>query len=309
MTFLSTAARRYLPLAAAVTILAIIGFLAPWGQIGELLEKIPPHIFILLFTLSLIYFVSKAFRFWYILHQLGISLPLSEVIPIYFAGQPFSFLPAGELYRTLLLEKHCKVKVSRSAPAVTIQGLVEAVILLTFSLIGAFIIGRNRIIVVGVAFMLLALIIVLRRGWLLGKHRFLNKLPFVSIQESKYRKFVKSHQQLMAPTSLTILSALSLAPVLAGIAILYVSAVGINTQLEPVEAIVSYCVPVVLSGLSFLPGGLGVGEGGTIGFLHLFGVATAASVTITLLLRAFTLAAGMVYGLIGQLYIHWRYKS
>ena len=309
MTFLSSAARKYLPLIAAVAILAIIGFLAPWGQIGELLEKIPARIFVLLTALSLIYFLSKAFRFWYILRQLNIDLPLSKVIPLYFAGQPFSFLPAGELYRTVLLEKYCKIKVSRSAPSVTLQGLVEAIILLSFSLIGAFAIGRNRSAVVAVAALLVLLIIVLRRGWLMGKHRFLNKLPFVKIREEKYQKFVKSHQKLMAPMSLFILCALSLAPVLAGIAILYMSAVGINTHLEPVEAIVSYCVPVVLSGLSFLPGGLGVGEGGTIGFLHLFGVTTAASVTITLLLRIFTLVAGIVYGLIGQVYVHWRYKS
>lgn len=309
MNFLSTIARKYLPLFAGLIILVVIGFLAPWSQVGDLLTRVPAVIFVILFALSLIYFFSKAFRFWYILKLLGVDLPLPRVLLLYFAGQPFSFLPAGELYRTILLEKYADIRISRSAPSVTIQGIVEAIVLLGFSLVGAFIIGQNRVAVGAVALLLVLLIVSLRQGWFLGKHRLLNKLPFISVREEKYHKFVKGHQHLMAPGSLALLTGMSFIPVMAGIGILYFSAVGIDSQLRLVESVISYTIPVVLAGLSFLPGGIGVGEGGTIGLLHIFGVSAAAAVTITVLLRAATLVIGIVYGIIAQIIVQWRYKK
>ena len=303
----SSGMKKYIPLTAAAIILLVIVLLAPWSQIGALLADIPLAVFFGLFVLSLVYFLSKALRFGYILAKLGIGVPIGKVIPLYIAGQPFSFLPAGEFYRTLLLEKYCGVKVSHSAPSVTIQGLVEAIILLSFSLVGAFAIGQNRVVVGLVALSLVLLLVILRRGWLVGKHRIINKIPFISIREEKYHRFIKSHQKLMAPSTLINLCILSLMPVLAGIFILFISALVVNADLNLTEAVVSYCVPVVLSGLSFLPGGIGVGEGSTIGFLHIFGVSAAKAITITLLVRVFTFVIGIVYGLIAQLYIHRRY--
>ena len=307
MNSLASFARKYLPVIAGLIILLVIALLAPWDQVGELLERVPPSIFVVLLVLSLVYFLSKAFRFWYILQLLDINVPVRRVIPLYLAGQPFSFLPAGELYRTILLEKHLGIKVSKSAPSVTIQGLVEAIVLLSFSLAGAFLIGQNRLIVATIALLLIALLVALRRGWFEGQHKLINKIPFVSIREEKYERFLEGHQRLVAPTSLAVMSGLSLMPVLAGVGILYFSALGIDSHLKFVEAAIGYTLPVILAGLSFLPGGIGVGEGGTIGLLHLFGVGTAAAVTITVLVRGFTLVAGVIYGFIAQLYVYlWR---
>ena len=309
MTLSALELRKYLPLAAGLTILSVIIVLAPWEQIDDLLEEMHPSAFVVLACLSLTYFLSKSIRFWYILRLLGIRAPLSTVTLLYFAGQPFSFLPAGEFYRAVLLEKYLKIRLSRAAPSVTIQGLVEAIILLGLSLVGAFMIGQNRLAVASIALVLGGLIVALRKGWLVESHRFINKLPFVKIREEKYRHFIRSHQQLTSPGPLTLLSALSLVPVLAGIGIVFVSADAIGSHLGAVGAVISYCVPVVVSGLSFLPGGLGVGDGGMIGFLHLFGISTAAAVTITLLMRIFTLAAGVLYGLVAQAVVRWRYDQ
>lgn len=309
MNFLASFARKYLPIIAGLIILLVIALLAPWGKVAELLERVPPEIFITLTGLSLLYFISKAFRFWYILQLLDINVPVRRVVPLYLAGQPFSFLPAGELYRAVLLEKHIGVRISKSAPSVTLQGLVEAIVLLAFSLVGAFLIGQNRLVVASIAALLVLLLVALRRGWFEGKHKLINKIPFVSIREEKYQTFLKGHQRLVAPTSLAILSGLSVIPVLAGVGILYFSALGIDTHLKFVEAAISYTLPVILAGLSFLPGGIGVGEGGTIGMLHLFGVSTAAAVTITVLVRGFTLVAGVIYGFIAQLYVYLGGKS
>lgn len=297
---------RYLPLIIGIIILAVIALLAPWSKIGELLQDVPPYYFLLLTGLSVVYYAAKTLRFWYILRLLNIHTRLLPVALLYLSGQPLSILPAGELYRTVLLKKYLNISKSRSSPSVTIQGLVEAIVLLAISLFGAILIGKNITVVLVIAVLLAIVVIGLQRGWLGRSYALLDKLPYLSINEDKFQSFVKSHQQLLAPKSLSALVAFSLVPVMSGVGILYFSSKAIGQDVTFIQAMIGYSLPVILSGLSFLPGGLGVSEGGTIGILQLIGIPAAAAVTITLLVRVFSLVAGMVYGAIAQLILHAR---
>lgn len=297
---------RYLPLLLGIVILGVIVLIAPWTQISELIDKIPLVTFLILATLSIIYYGSKTIRFWYILRLLSIRKPLPIVSLLYLSGQPFSLLPAGELYRTVLLKKHLGVSMSKSSPSVTIQGLVEAIVLLSFSIIGAFLIGQNQFLVAVVGFFLVLVVITLQRGWLSRMDSVLTKLPYVSIDKDKYQKFITSHQELLTPRALAALLLFSMIPVLSGVGILYISARAIGFDVSFMESLIGYSLPVIVSGLSFLPGGLGVSEGGTIGLLQLFGASAAAAITIALLIRIFTLVSGLLFGLIAQIILHIR---
>lgn len=296
--------RAYIPTIVGIAILVIIVLIAPWSQISELIEKIPLSAFLALLALSITYYISKAIRFWYILQLLDIKKPLVTVSLLYLSGQLYSLLPAGELYRTVLLKKHLNVSMSRSSPSVTIQGLIEAIVLIAMSMAGAFLIGKNRLIVVVTGIFLAVLIIALQRGWLAKMHPILDKIPYLSINKRKYNKFIKGHQRLLSSKALASLVAFSLVPVLSGIGILYISSRAIGFDISFIESAIGYSLPSIVAGLSFLPGGVGVSEGGTIGMLHLFGASAAASVTITLLLRIFTLASGLAYSIIAQLMWH-----
>lgn len=306
---LLTRISSYLPLMIGLSILLVIALLAPWGKIIDLLLQIPLQIFLALTFLSAVYYASKTVRFWYILRLLDIEAPFKTVSLLYLSGQAFSLLPAGELYRSLLLKKHLGIRISKSSPSVTIQGLVEAIVLLGLSLIGAFIIGQNRIAVGIVGLLLFVLIIALQRGWLGGSLSLINRLPYVSVNQMKFQKFIKSHQELLKPKPLLILVAFSLLPVFSGIGILFIASQAVNFDIQFIQSVIGYSLPVIVSGLSFLPGGLGISEGGTIGMLQLFGASTAAAVTITLLVRIFTLGAGLVYGTIAQLILYVRKKT
>lgn len=303
---LLTKTGRYAPLIIGLLILLVIVILAPWEQIDDLLEEVPVETFMALLGLSMIYYISKAIRFWYILRLLKIDAPFKPVFLLYLSGQPFSLMPAGELYRTILLKKHLGIRISKSSPSVTIQGLVEAIVLLILSLGGAFIIGRNQLAVGIVGLLLVALIVTLQRGWLVKSYSLVNKLPFLSVDEVKFRRFLKGHQELLAPKSLFVLVVFSLIPVLAGVSILYLASRAVGLDIGYVHSTIAYSLPVILSGLSFIPGGFGVSEGGTIGMMQLFGASTAAAITIALLVRIFTLVTGLVYGVIAQLVIHLR---
>lgn len=296
----------FIPLIVGVVILGIIAIIAPWDQIGALVRTIPLSAFLTLFALSVVYYGSKAVRFWYILRLLDINKPILPVSLLYLSGQPYSLLPAGELYRTVLLKKHLNVSMTKSSPSVTIQGLVEAIVLIAFSLVGAFLIGKNRLVVIIVALLLILLVVAIQRNWLSKMHLVLDKIPRVHINKRKYNVFMTSHQQLLQPRSLGPLVAFSLIPVLAGISILSIASHFIGFDLSFTESAIGYSLPAIVSGLTFLPGGLGVTEGGTIGMVQFFGATAASAVTITLLLRIFTLVSGLVYSVIAQAILHLR---
>lgn len=299
------ALRKYFPLIIGAIILLVIGLISPWSEINQLLRKIDPNALYLLFALSITYYLAKAFRFWCIIRLLGVKLPLGKVILVYMAAQPVSILPAGELYRSILVERYLGAKVRKTAPAITLQGLVEAIVLLSFSLVGAFLLGHHRVVVLSIAILFIILILALQRGWLLGRVKWLNKVPFISVSQHKYEAFIKGHQELLKPAALSLLVSLSLIPVLCGIFILYIAARSINADISFIEAAISFTLPVIVSGLSLLPGGVGVGEGGTIGLLYIFGFSTAAAITTTLLMRVFTLISGITYGFIAQIIVHF----
>lgn len=301
--------KRFLPLVLGLAILTAIALLAPWAKVLPLLAKIEPEPLAIMSVLAVTYYSAKAVRFWVMLRLLGIVKPLPRVALIYMAAQPASVLPAGELFRTVLLEKKLDVPMKESTPTVTLQGLIEAVILLSFSLIGALILGRDRLAVIGVAIVLVLFLYSIKSGWLSGGERFLNKLPFLEISKSKYNRFLKDHQKLLSRKPLAIIGAMSIVPVLAGILIFYTAAHAVNADISLSGASIGYSLPVVLSGISFLPGGLGASEGGTLGILKLIGVSTAAAFAITLLIRVFTLGAGMLFGLSALLILHIKEKS
>lgn len=301
-----TSLSRYIPLAIGLIILFVIALLAPWEQIDDLLEEIPLTVFLSLFGLSVLYYAAKALRFWYILRLLNISADLKTVSLLYFSGQPFSMLPAGELYRTVLLKKHLGVSISKSSPSVTIQGLIEAIVLLALSLVGALLIGRNTLMVAAIGLLLITVVVALQRGWFGKTYSMIDKLPYVSISQHKFQTFIQSHREVLAPKSLFILVMFSLIPVLSGVGILYLASDAVGFHIGFIESMIGYSLPVILSGLSFLPGGLGVSEGGTIGILQLFGATAAGAIAITLLLRIFTLVAGLFFGVIAQLILHAR---
>lgn len=290
---------KFAPLIFAVIILAVVILLAPWDKVLPLLRTVHTDSFLLLAALAAVYYAAKAFRFWAMLRLLDVHRPLGRVSLIYLSAQPMSVLPAGELFRSILLEREENVPVRTSASTVTLQGLIEAMVLVGFSMAGALALGTDRLAVVGAALLVVTLIVALKQGWLKGGDKWLNRLPWVNISRRKYNQFLKDHQALLSGNALFIVGGLSLIPVLCGIGILLVSAQAVGAHLTFAGASIGYSLPVVLSGLSFLPGGIGASEGGSIGVLKLLEVSTAGAFAVTLLVRVFTLGAGMIFGLVG----------
>lgn len=279
--------------------MSVIAMLVPWSTIVHLLKGLKHETVALLLLMSVVYYLAKTLRFWIMLSQLGVKKPFLLVAMSYISAQPVSLLPAGELYRSALLKKYADVPVHKSSPTVVMQGLIEAIVLLTAALIGAISLGKNQILVLAAAVILILLLIAIKRGWLAAAGRSLNKLPFVHLSSQKLDRFFGDNKIFLTWQNLPTLLLMTIFPIAAGIMIVYLAAGSVGSHLSLMQSTIAYCLPVVLSGLSFLPGGLGASEGGTIGLLHLMGMGVPEAVAVTLIVRVFTLGAGLLFGVIG----------
>lgn len=296
--------KKYLPILFGIGILLIIVIAAPRQKILRLLSSLKVETLMILALLGCLYYLSKAVRFWLMLRQLNIKVPLIKVVPTYLAAQPVSLLPAGELYRAVLLEQYLKIKVSRSYPTVVMQGVIEGIVLLAFAVVGALTLGRARLPVLVFAVFFILTLVAVQQNWIERLRPLLNRLPFVNIQQHKIHEFVEQHKVFLQKRNLLVLVVLSCIPILAGITILWVSAHAMGVGLSWGAASLGYTLPVVLAGLSFLPGGLGASEGSTIGLLKIMSVSTTAAFAITLLVRLFTLGVGLAAGALALVIMH-----
>jgi uncharacterized protein (TIRG00374 family) len=290
--------KKYFPLLVSLTILAVVAMFVPWKEVLAELRRLKLSTLLALTALSMVFYAGKVFRYWQMLRMLGKPVAVKTVALAYFTAQPVALLPAGELYRSVTLNKYADVPVNRTSSAVIAQGLIEAVGLLIISLLGALTMRKGLVPVLVLCAVFLVIIFGLKYSSPTKGHRLLNKLPGVSFSRKKYQEFTSSHKELFHRGNFMKLLLSSYITTFAGIAILMVATNAVGEHISFFHAAVAYALPVILGAVTFLPGGLGANEQGQVGILALLGIGFTPAVIITLLLRSFTLGIGLVYGLV-----------
>jgi uncharacterized protein (TIRG00374 family) len=290
--------RKIAPFVISLALLFIIARLAPWGQVIEVLDDINPLAILALVALSAVYYIAKILRFWYMLRILGIKEPLGVISWIYLAAQPVSLLPAGELFRAKALETYRDIPMAKAVPTFTAQGLMEGVGIAVVGVASALTLGTERLPALILAVVVVLSILGIRLGYLAHLTKLINAIPFVSVSRVRLTRFSKQNQALFSGWTLWILAFISVGIELVGVAIAYVSVAGLSGHLNLFQAALFYIVPLIVSFISFLPGGLGASEQSAIGLLLLMGQTSAIAVAATLIMRVAIVVTGLVYGVI-----------
>jgi uncharacterized protein (TIRG00374 family) len=287
---------RYVPLAVGLGILAVLIPLVPWPKVLPYLERLDPLAIGLLVLASAVYYAGRAVRYWLMLRMLDEQAPFRKVALACLVAQPVAVLPAGELYRTAMLKRYGGVALRHSVPSVFAQSLAEEIGLLMIAFVGVVVLGRYKIITLAIGMVVAGLWALIYWNNSRVSHRLVNKLPWVNVGHRQVRSFLDKNRTLLSGKNFWVLVAAAGITTVAGVAIVYVGAQGIGVPLSPLQAAIAYAVPMILEAVSFLPGGFGVSEQGSVGILAIFGVHLPAAVAITLIMRLFTLGMGFVYG-------------
>ena len=312
MTSFMKQAMRYLPLVLGISILTVGALFVPWHQVAPYLARLTPLSYLIIAVLGTAFYTVRAVRYHYMLHRLKSPRSLRRMIVAYFEAQPISLLPGGEAFRTVTLKKQANVPLADGVPVVFLQSFTENVGLVVLALLSAIIL-KQQAVVIFVAMIIYVLVLILLRTKRTAdrSRRILNKLPFVNLARNTYLKFIAKNNVLLSGYSLVVLLLSGLISSLVASLLLFLVAKDMNISLTFPEAVIAFSLPTALQNVTFLPGGIGVNEQSSVGVLVLLGVHFPAAVALTIIIRAVTLALGIILGLgaIALAKIHPRLES
>jgi uncharacterized protein (TIRG00374 family) len=306
MTSLRKTLLTYLPLIIGLAILAVAIPLVPWHQVWPALRHVSLAAWLMLLALSALYYLGRIVRYWLMLRLLDQPAEFGKVALACLVAQPVAVLPGGELYRGTMLKRYANVSLSHGLPSVFAQSVAESVGLLLIALLGVSVLRQYLVVLIIVAAIFAGVWAVIRWHSPSLSHRLVNKLPGVSIHHHRVRSFLGKNRDLLTGRNFFLLLAASFISTIAGIGMMYVGAHSLGASLSPFQAAMAYALPTVLETVSFLPGGLGVNEQGSVGILVLFGLTVPLAVALTLMVRVFTLGIGFAYGFAALGWARWR---
>jgi uncharacterized protein (TIRG00374 family) len=226
-------------------------------------------------------------------------LSLTQTIMAYFTAQTVSLLPAGEAYRVVTLNEHGNVPKSKGISIVFIQSFTENIALIILALASAIILNQYVLIIVGLLLLYLTILILVRTRRIAAKsHGLLTKVPFINFARTKYQTFIGRNKVLLSGRSFVVLIMSGFTTSLIASLLLFIIANDLDIHLDFTQAMIAYTLPTVLQNISFLPGGIGVNEQGTVGILLLLGSSLPAAVALTLIMRLVTLGLGVIIGVV-----------
>lgn len=301
---------KYAPLAFGLLLLCVGAFFVPWHDVVPYFSRLNFMSYISILALGVSYYVARIIRYYYMLGVLSEPRSLSRTVLAYFTAQPVSLLPGGEAYRVVTLNEHGDVPTSKGISVVFIQSFTENIAMILLALVSAVILNQYVLIIFGLLLLYLVIFVLVRARRTAEKsHRILNKLPFINFARSKYHSFILKNKTLLSGTSLVVLILSGFISTLIASTLLFIVANDIGIHLDFAHAVVAFTLPTVLQNISFLPGGIGVNEQGTVGVLALLGASVPAAVALTLIMRFVTLVLGVAIGLIALLIAKLQQKN
>jgi uncharacterized protein (TIRG00374 family) len=263
-------------------------------------------LFVGLFLAALNY-LFRFFKWHYYLRTLEIAVPLYESALIFVSGFALTVTPGkiGELLKSYLLRESHDVPIARSAPIVLAERLTDLVSLLFLSLLGASVwMTRQQRYLVAVGFGLCALLLFGLSFRRLGHAALdlLAKLPprrVTAALSPRLRTFYDAAYAILRPLPLFIAVLLSTAAWFFECLAFYYIMRGAGAPVSLLLCTFIYALMTVAGALAFVPGGLGVTEGGMALLLsQLGGVARPSAVTATLITRVLTLWFAVLLGVV-----------
>ena len=264
---------RGLTLSAAAGAALYVAFAAwaGWHQVAERLSVFAVPTALLALALAAANYAVRFVKWEYYLRRLEVRIPSGSSLAIFLSGFALTVTPGkiGEVLKSYLIRERYGIAMARTAPTVVAERVTDLVALLLLAVLGAGSLGGSRrVLWAGAALVgLLCAFVALRP---LGELAIglLERLPVVGRFGPKLREFYASTRHLLAPLPLTVATALSLVAWAAECLAFYVILRGFpGTAVDLLACTFIYAAMTVAGALSFLPGGLGVQEGGMVALL------------------------------------------
>jgi uncharacterized membrane protein YbhN (UPF0104 family) len=238
------------------------------------------------------------------LRTLALEVPARDSLEIFLAGFALTVTPGkvGEVLKAYLLRQRFGVPMARTAPTVVAERATDLLALVALSLVGVgALAGGARLLWVAAGLVAVLVAAASSRRLAHAAIDVAARLPVVGSAAPKLREFYDATGVLLRPLPLVAATALSIAAWFAECAAFYfvlrgLPGVGVSLKL----CTFIYSTMTIAGALSFLPGGLGVQEGGMVALLvsTAHGLTSASAFAATFVTRLCTLWFAVLIGVI-----------
>jgi len=238
---------------------------------------------------SNLYFVALGFLFWFLgaivrslrwqklLKVSNVNLSFKDTLHVYIPSLFISNIsPAksGDALRPFLLKGMKNKSVAKSLPSVFVERILDIAVLIIFSLFGIFYFGKS-IVSYFVISIFIYLIVFVFGSWILISEKrtkiFLEKFLFLFKKIKTFRKFVLKVDKFSRTLSSSFLKYKSFGKFFSSLIltffvwfiegiILWIAFKTINIEVSFFVCLFSISISVLVSVITFLPGGLGINE-------------------------------------------------
>jgi len=291
-----------------------IGLLTDARAVFRQAQSFPLSVFAGALLLTLGNYALRFLKWHLYLLELDIEVPLGESFVVFLAGMVMAVTPGkvGEVLKSFLLRESRGISAARTAPIVVAERMTDLLGMVLIAAVGVVTFDYGRT-VLGATFVSLVVGIVLlnQRQWVLSWLEAMDDWPLMGryreeLEESYRSMYALVDWPIFGGT--TLLSAVAWS--LEGIALFWIIRALGGGAATPYEAFFVYSIGTIAGAVSFLPGGLGVTEGGMIVLLSdvfsIFDVRALATFA-TYLIRFATLWFGVLIGMVALVGFRWFY--
>lgn len=296
----------------------VYALFALWGDAPRLwaaLQSFEPLHGVGALGLVVVGYGLRLLKWQYYLRKLDVRVPWGMSSVVFFAGMVMSITPGkvGEVLKSVLLERAVGVGPARTAPVVLMERVTDLLGLCVIAAFGVGVFGQGLWpLLICAGLMVAGLVVLSRRRLIFAMLDVMVPWPGVGRVVPTLREAYGSVERLMSPGVLGVTTLLSVgAWGLEGVAF-YVIIEGLGGKPWALaEAMFIFAMTTILGALSFLPGGVGVTEGGMVGLLVLLDVFEQESraLAATYLIRLATLWFGVGVGASAWAYFKWKWPG
>ncbi|MGA8017102.1 MAG: lysylphosphatidylglycerol synthase transmembrane domain-containing protein [Candidatus Dormiibacterota bacterium] len=291
-------ARLLIPPALGVTAIVFLVLAIDPSAFGHAITHFRWALIPAIVAVSLGYYVVQGIRWYFLLVEVGIRLPMRDVVLINLAGQATALLPLGELTRAVLVAQASGADFGAAVAAETVQELIYTLLLILFAVPALVAVPHALGGVVAILIVIAAIFVGM--SWCPAYRWLRAAVAHTPLLKRLLHEVDELHNDLVVlvrrPSTFvwSWLSALQAAAMIT--ALWLVTEAVAPGQLSWKSAALVYAVSNVAGLLSLIPGGIGAYEGSVIGLLVGFGLNPGVAAAVAVVQRLASQGLGTLVG-------------
>ena len=269
-------------------------------KINESIMKMKPSNLLIAVFFLISGTLINAIRWHFFINEFTKKISFKQNIQYYLAGFAFVISPGGigEIVRSPYIKRDYGVSISKTTSIIFVQRIYDLIGLTIVLSIGLIFIDYSKtILLVPISILFLIILILKNENRLLKLMNLVSKRKLFRNLDLNVEEIYDSIAKLLKAKFFILGCGISTISFIFYSTAIYFLITGLDAYLSFQEIMVISTVTQLIAAISFIPGGIGVSEGGLIGLFTLYGIDYETAITTTILIRLISTGVFTAVGL------------